>query len=65
MITTIKINKEDWEWMKERGYKATNLLRIKMKEMQRDEKTQQSKEFAKAIRFIEKEGLMQKFRGFI
>lgn len=64
MITTVKIDEEDWDWMKKRGFKATNLLRMKMKEMQRDEQMEHSKNLARALRFIEKKGLFQEFRGF-
>ena len=31
--TTILINDPDWKFMKQRGYKATNLLRSKIREL--------------------------------
>lgn len=32
--TTILINDPDWKFIKQRGFKATNLLRIKIRELQ-------------------------------
>ena len=45
--TTILINKEDWEFLSKYGYKPTNLLRKKIKELQR-EKEGMSIDFEKA-----------------
>lgn len=45
--TTILINKEDWEFLAKYGYKPTNLLRKKIKELQR-EKEGMSIDFEKA-----------------
>lgn len=64
VTTTVTINLEDFEWMKKKGYKATNLLRHKMKEMQREDLQKASQNFARALRFIEKKGLFQEFRVF-